>query len=50
MDAGLPAPLFALLKSQDLEIQIAATGVLCNLVLKFSPMRDVSSSRNPSKE
>ena len=48
MDAGLPAPLFALLRSQDLEIQIAATGVLCNLVLKFSPMRDVSSPRNPS--
>ena len=44
MDAGLPDPLFALLKSQDLEIQIAATGVLCNLVLKFSPMRDVSIS------
>lgn len=44
MDAGLPAPLFSLLKSQDLEIQIAATGVLCNLVLKFSPMRDVSIS------
>ena len=47
MDAGLPAPLFALLKSQDLEIQIAATGVLCNLVLKFSPMRDVSCPGYP---
>ena len=42
MDAGLPAPLFALLKSHDIGFQIAATGVLCNLVLKFSPMRDVS--------
>lgn len=42
MDAGLPAPLFALLKFPDVEIQIAATGVLCNLVLQFSPMRDVS--------
>ena len=48
MDAGLPSPLFSLLNSQDLEIQIAATGVLCNLVLKFSPMREVSISRTPS--
>ena len=42
MDAGLPTPLFTLLKWPDTEIQIAATGVICNLVLKFSPMREVS--------
>lgn len=41
MDAGLPAPLFALIKCQDMELQIAATAVLTNLVLHFSPMRDV---------
>ena len=41
MDAGLPAPLFALIKCQDIELQIAATAVLTNLVLHFSPMRDV---------
>ena len=41
MDAGLAAPLFVLLKSQDVEIKIAATAVVCNLVLKFSPMREV---------
>ena len=50
MDAGLPAPLFALLNSRDIEIQIAATGVLCNLVLKFSPMRDVGCPHFPCQE
>ena len=43
MDAGLAAPLFALLKCQDLEIKIAATAVVCNLVLEFSPMREVDT-------
>lgn len=42
MDAGLAAPLFVLLKCQDMEIKIAATAVVCNLVLEFSPMREVS--------
>ena len=42
MDAGLAAPLFTLLKCQDVELQIAATAVLANLVLSFSPMRQVS--------
>lgn len=41
MDAGLAAPLFVLLRNQDTEIQVAATAVICNLVLEFSPMRDV---------
>lgn len=41
MDAGLAAPLFLLLRNQDAEIQVAATAVICNLVLEFSPMRDV---------
>ena len=41
MDAGLAAPLFTLLKSQDTDVQVAATAVVCNLVLKFSPMREV---------
>lgn len=42
MDAGLPAPLFILIKCQDMELQIAATAVVTNLVLHFSPMREVS--------
>lgn len=41
MDAGLAAPLFLLLKHQDVDLQIAATAVVCNLVLEFSPMREV---------
>lgn len=41
MDAGLAAPLFSLLKCEDVDIQVAATAVVCNLVLEFSPMREV---------
>lgn len=41
MDAGLAAPLFDLLNSRDVELQVATTAVVCNLVLKFSPMREV---------
>jgi hypothetical protein len=44
VDAGLAAPLHVLLKHQDVEVQVAATAVVCNLVLEFSPMREVSSS------
>ncbi|KAL8872607.1 MAG: hypothetical protein Q9174_001788 [Haloplaca sp. 1 TL-2023] len=40
MDAGLAAPLFALLKHDDVKVQIAATAVITNLVLEFSPMRE----------
>lgn len=42
MDAGLAPPLFILLKHQDVDIQVAATAVISNLVLDFSPMREVS--------
>ena len=48
MDAGLAAPLFQLLKHQDVEIQVAATAVVCNLVLDFSPMRQVRFSHSYS--
>lgn len=42
MDAGLAAPLFVLLRHTDIDIQVSATAVICNLVLEFSPMREVS--------
>lgn len=42
MDAGLTAPLFVLLKHQDMDLQIHATAVVCNLVLSFSPLQEVS--------
>lgn len=44
MDAGVAAPLFVLLKHHDVNVQVAATTVISNLVLEFSPMREVSSS------
>ncbi|KAL8769840.1 MAG: hypothetical protein Q9209_004278 [Squamulea sp. 1 TL-2023] len=40
MDAGLATPLFDLLKHPDVRVQIAATEVVSNLVLEFSPMRE----------
>ena len=40
MDAGLPDPLFELLGHECVDIVVAATAVLCNLVLEFSPMRE----------
>ena len=43
MDVGLVAPLFNLLKSQDVELQTEATAVLTNLILHVSPLREVSS-------
>lgn len=39
MDAGIAIPLFRLLSDTTLEVRIAATGAVCNLMLEFSPMR-----------
>ena len=44
IDAGLATPLYVLLRHEIVEVQIAATAVICNLVLEFSPMREVSYS------
>ena len=41
IDAGFSLPLFKLLTHPDIEVQIASTAVICNLVLEFSPMREV---------
>ncbi|MCJ1314464.1 hypothetical protein MMC25_008146 [Agyrium rufum] len=40
IDASLANPVFSLLKHPDLQVQIAATAVVCNLLLEFSPMRE----------
>ncbi|CAK7209277.1 hypothetical protein SCUCBS95973_000384 [Sporothrix curviconia] len=38
-DAGVAAPIFRLLRHPDIDVQIAAAGVICNLVTETSPMR-----------
>lgn len=50
IDAGIAKPIFTLLKYSDLAVQISATNVTCNLVLEFSPMRQVGSSLLHSSE
>ncbi|KAI9774945.1 MAG: hypothetical protein M1840_000161 [Geoglossum simile] len=40
IDAGVAMPLFDLLKSPDMEVKIAATAAVCNLLLEFCPMRE----------
>ena len=42
IDAGVARPIHDLVKHPDEEVQIAATDVMCNLLLEVSPMREVS--------
>lgn len=44
IDNGIAPPVISLLHHPDLEVQIAATATMCNLVTDISPMRDVSNS------
>ena len=46
IDAGVAPPLFHLLNNPDSEVQIAATKVICNLALDFSPMKEAIVSQN----
>jgi armadillo repeat-containing protein 8 len=45
IEAGLAKPIFDLLEHPDMQVQIAATGAVCNIVLEFSPMRQVGYVR-----
>ena len=40
MDAGITEPLFTLLENRRIDVVVAATAVITNLVLEFSPMRE----------
>jgi hypothetical protein len=46
IDAGVGPPLFALLSHSDIEVQIAATKVVSNLAVDFSPMREAIVQHN----
>ncbi|PGH15508.1 hypothetical protein AJ80_05525 [Polytolypa hystricis UAMH7299] len=46
IDAGVAAPVFNLVKFRDTEVQIAATSVVCNLAMDFSPMKDAIIGAN----
>lgn len=41
IDSGVAIPIITLLQHSDIDVQISATAAVCNLVLEFSPMREV---------
>ncbi|KFX97777.1 hypothetical protein V490_02624 [Pseudogymnoascus sp. VKM F-3557] len=43
VDNGVVMPIFNLLSHSDIEVQIAATATVCNIVTEFSPMRKTIS-------
>lgn len=45
-DNAVATPAFRLLRHPDIDIQIAASALMCNLVTDVAPMRDVSASRS----
>lgn len=42
VDYGVSLPVFRFLKHPDVDVQVAATAAICNLVTEVSPMREVS--------
>jgi hypothetical protein len=46
IDNGVAEPVFRLLQHPDIEVQIAATATVCNLLTDVSPMREVSISQS----
>lgn len=44
-DNAVATPAFRLLRHPDIDIQIAASALMCNLVTDVAPMRDVSTTK-----
>ncbi|KFY18330.1 hypothetical protein V493_08706 [Pseudogymnoascus sp. VKM F-4281 (FW-2241)] len=44
VDNGVVMPIFNLLSHSDIDVQIAATATVCNIVTEFSPMRETISA------
>lgn len=42
VDHGVALPVFRFLKHPDVDVQVAATAAICNLVVEVSPVREVS--------
>ncbi|KAM0333921.1 hypothetical protein ACHAQA_000938 [Verticillium albo-atrum] len=49
VDHGVSLPIFRFLKHPDVDVQIAATAAMCNLVTEVSPMRDMLAERGVMK-
>lgn len=43
VDHAVALPILKFMESNELDLQIAASATMCNLVLEFSPVREVSS-------
>lgn len=49
VDHGVSLPIFRYLKHPDVDVQIAATAAMCNLVTEVSPMREMLAERGVMK-
>jgi hypothetical protein len=50
IDNGVVMPVFALLQHSEIDVQISATATTCNLVMDFSPMREVNMTSHDSSK
>ncbi|KAF6821308.1 armadillo repeat protein [Colletotrichum sojae] len=49
VDYAVAVPLFRFLRHPDVDVQIAATAAICNLVTEVSPMREILADRGVMK-
>lgn len=50
IDNGIVMPIFSLLQHSEIDVQISATATTCNLVMDFSPMREVNMTSHDSSK